>query len=55
MYVSFISFCYFAFLTELCVFVHVLKQLVDFVEAAIIIIIIHSKYFPISDWLKPHA
>ena len=21
----------------------------------IIVIIIHSKYFPVSDWLKPHA
>ena len=24
-------------------------------SATIIIIIIHSKYFPVSDWLKPHA
>ena len=22
---------------------------------AINIVIIHSKYFPVSDWLKPHA
>ena len=25
------------------------------IVCSIIIIIIHSKYFPISDWLKPHA
>ena len=25
------------------------------IENLIIDIIIHSKYFPVSDWLKPHA
>ena len=25
------------------------------VQVLIITIIIHSKYFPVSDWLKPHA
>ena len=25
------------------------------IVCSIIIIIIHSKYFPVSDWLKPHA
>ena len=32
-----------------------MNTFVKSIENLIIDIIIHSKYFPISDWLKPHA